>query len=131
MMERVEVQAWLNAYGDAWERGDPQALVALFTADARYQETPFEPPMIGTEAIGAYWKAGAGEGQTDVTFQSQLLAVEGDAAFATWQAKFRRVPTGALVELDGAFHLHFADRQARLRCRALKEWWHRRETPAS
>ena len=27
----------------------------LFTADAAYHETPFDPPMTGSDAIRRYW----------------------------------------------------------------------------
>lgn len=50
---------WLSAYAEAWEAGDPEAIVQFFTADAPYYLTPFHEPMVGTEAIRQYWTRGA------------------------------------------------------------------------
>jgi ketosteroid isomerase-like protein len=118
---------WLRRYGEAWTAGDPVAAVALFTDDATYHETPFDPPMVGSEAIRRYWTEGARDGQRDVRFAAQPFAVTGDSGHALWQASFVRVSSGAFVELDGALAARLA---ADGRCREFREWWHRRETPA-
>jgi ketosteroid isomerase-like protein len=120
--------AWLRRYGDAWIAGDPQAAVALFTEDAAYHETPFEPPMVGSDAIRRYWTEGAQDGQREVTFAARPVGVEGDTFYARWQATFVRVRNGAFVELDGVLSARF-DPDGR--CREFREWWHRRETPSA
>jgi len=117
---------WLRRYGEAWTAGDPAAAVALFSDDAAYHETPFGPPMVGSEAIRRYWTDGARDGQREVRFAAQPLAVSGDSGHARWQASFVRMASGALVELDGVLAASFA---AGGRCREFREWWHRRETP--
>jgi hypothetical protein len=116
---------WLRRYGQAWITGDPRAAVDLFSRDAAYHETPFDPPMVGHDAIRRYWTEGAQEGQREVTFAAQPVAVDGDAGMARWQATFVRVRNGALVELDGVLAARFG---ADGRCREFREWWHRRET---
>jgi hypothetical protein len=63
--------------------------------------------------------------QEDITFESRALVVAGDTAVVHWQARFRRVPSGQNVELDGVFVLVFD--QAGL-CTSLREWWHLRES---
>ena len=50
-MNRAEFGEWLNAYKLAWESGDPGKAAALFTPDVVYEETPFDEPMRGLEAI--------------------------------------------------------------------------------
>lgn len=127
-----ELERWLTRYGQAWEAGDADAAAALFTADAVYRETPFDSAMTGRDAIRAYWRAGAGDGQTGVRFESSVGAVAGDIGFAHWRASFTRVASGARVALDGMFRLTFqrtADGAAL--CARLEEWWHRREDPPS
>jgi SnoaL-like domain len=48
-------RSWLDAYGRAWEKRDPEAATALFTEDSTYQVTPFLEPMRGRKAIFEYW----------------------------------------------------------------------------
>ena len=127
-MTEQDVQVWLDAYGAAWVNGEPRQAVSLFTDTARYQETPFDEPMIGRVAIGAYWQEGAANAQEDIEFTSQVWAVKGDQAFAGWQARFRRKTSGGFVQLDGAFRLSFTTERGVLICQSLDEWWHRRET---
>jgi ketosteroid isomerase-like protein len=117
---------WLRRYGAAWIAGDPEAAVRLFTDDAVYFETPFDPPLAGGGAIRRYWSEGARDGQRDVTFAAQPVACDGDSGFARWQATFVRVRNGASVELDGVLAARFA---ADGRCCEFREWWHRRESP--
>ena len=123
-MTHGDFTRWLNAYGQAWTTGDPDAAVRLFSADAAYFETPFDPPMIGTAAIHRYWTEGAKNAQTGVTFSATVLDVRDATGLARWQASFRRVPSGASVELDGVLIARFGDD---LRCNEFREWWHRRE----
>jgi hypothetical protein len=117
---------WLRRYGEAWVAGDPEAAVRLFTDEAAYHETPFDPPMIGSAAIRRYWTEGAKDGQREVTFGARPIGVRGDVGFARWQATFVRVRDGAAVELDGVLCACFAPDG---RCREFREWWHRRESP--
>lgn len=119
-------QKWLDLYGKAWELGDPVACVQLFSADAAYYETPFDQPMIGTEAIGQYWTDGAKNAQTGVRFEVTQVLLSGNTGFALWRARFRRVPSNVLVELDGALSARFDNL---LKCIEFREWWHRQETP--
>ena len=50
---------WLDDYGRAWIDGAPDQIVALFAEGAHYYETPFDPPMVGRDAIERYWTEGA------------------------------------------------------------------------
>jgi ketosteroid isomerase-like protein len=123
-MTRSGFERWLADYGAAWERGDPDAVLGLFAPDAAYHETPFEPAMVGAEAIRRYWADGARDGQTEVRFEAQVVACDGATGYARWSASFRRVPSGRFVELDGMLAARFDDTQ---RCVEFREWWHRRE----
>jgi ketosteroid isomerase-like protein len=126
MITRATFDDWLRRYGEAWMAGDPQAAVRLFADDAAYHETPFDPPMTGSEAIRRYWTEGAQDGQREVTFGAQCVGVGGDTGYARWQATFVRVRDGAAVELDGVLSARFAPDG---RCCEFREWWHRRESP--
>jgi len=123
----LRFEEWLARYGAAWRAGDPAAAVRLFTEDAAYHETPYEPPMVGHAAIARYWTEGAQQTQADVTFDATVIALVNDTGYARWQATFRRLPSNHRVELDGVLMARFVDDC----CGEFREWWHRRETPAA
>lgn len=118
---------WLDRYKSAWEHGDPDAAAALFAADALYEETPFDEPMRGREAIRAYWRAGAARAQRDIRFRYKVAAVAGAVGLSHWHCDFTRVPSGEAVEIDGIFRCTF---DAEGLCSRFQEWWHRRTTGA-
>ena len=115
--------SWLGAYGDAWEARDPRAAAELFSADATYQETPFEEPARGREAIAQYWSR-VTRGHQQVRFDHEVLAVTEDMGIARWWASFDSVHLGARVELDGIFVVRMG---AEGMCKEFREWWHYRE----
>ena len=127
-MNEQDVQNWLNEYGRAWVNGDPDHLVTLFFDTATYRETPFDDPMNGRDQIREYWQNGAADAQENVEFTSQVWATKNNTAIAGWQARFTRIASGARVELDGTFRLVFSNEQRTLKCTALEEWWHIRES---
>ncbi len=127
-MNKQDVQKWLDRYGAAWIKGDPEFATSLFSNAATYQETPFDKPMKGHVEIRKYWQEGASDSQENVKFASEVWAVEGDVAMAGWNASFTRSATGVGVELDGTFRLSFSEGPSGLICDSLQEWWHRRET---
>ncbi|MGZ8997595.1 MAG: nuclear transport factor 2 family protein [Allosphingosinicella sp.] len=112
--------AWLDGYKAAWESRDPSAAAELFTADASYREMPFDEPIVGREAIAAYW-ANAVAGQQDVRFTYNILSCAGGEAICHWHCTFTGAPGGAAVELDGIFRCRFADSAHVDR---FEEWWH-------
>jgi ketosteroid isomerase-like protein len=126
-VDRAAVEAWLAAYGKAWENMDPNAAVELFTADATYRETPFEEIMRGRNAIHAYWSE-IPDYHKDVSFGSEVLMVEGDRAVAHWWVSLFRVKTEERSRSDGVFVLEF-DEGSGL-CRSLREWWHSGPEPS-
>lgn len=126
-MNETQFRDWLDAYGRAWQQGDAKATMTLFAAGASYHETPFDPPLAGLDAIHDYWKAGAGQTQTDVTFTYEVLDFANNRGIAHWRATFLRLPAGTAVRLDGLLVARF-NRAGR--CKEFREWWHREETAA-
>ena len=49
----------MTAYGKASAENNPRASAELFSQNAEYYETPFDPPMVGRDAIREYWEVGA------------------------------------------------------------------------
>lgn len=122
-MDERQFSQWLERYREAWEGRDPQAAVRLFAPKATYQETPYDIPMQGEAEIYEYWSE-VPNSQADIHFSWQVLAVTGLSGIAHWQARFRRLPDGPQVHLDGVL---VADFDQEGRCTAFREWWHRQE----
>jgi hypothetical protein len=121
-LTRTDFDSWLRGYGRAWEGRDADAAAALFTPDAEYYWTPFDPPQRGRAGVAAAWN-GAVQGQRDITFECAVIATGGARGTAHWNARFTSVPDGAPVELDGILIAEFGGSG---QCRIFREWWHRR-----
>jgi SnoaL-like domain len=120
-VDRETFEAWLDAYGRAWETGDREAAAELFTEDAAYHETPFDEPMRGRAEISEYW-SDVPRLQENVRFSYEILAAS--EGVAHWRADFLRLPSRTPVRLDG---IMLARLDAEGRCAEFREWWHRRE----
>jgi ketosteroid isomerase-like protein len=78
--DRATVSRWLAAYEAAWRSPGTEALAGLFTADASYLQAPYDPPVIGLDAVGRMWDAER-EGPDEVfTLSTDILAVDGQVA---------------------------------------------------
>ena len=119
-LDGAALESWLKAYGSAWQARDPLAAGRLFSADASYQEMPFDAAKQGRAAIQDYWKTVTAD-QREIQFESKVIAVNGNTGVAHWKATFKLQSTGATIALDGVFVLEFA---ASGECRSLREWWH-------
>jgi ketosteroid isomerase-like protein len=114
----------LGRYGRAWETFDGDAWVDLFTDDAEYREDPFEPPLVGHNAVRAYLLKAA-ELQEDVSFTVERHWVVDPTVLVVWHAGYIQRSDRAQVRLAGFMTLEMRDGKiARLR-----EWYHRRSSP--
>lgn len=113
---------WLTAYGRAWSERDPDAMVALFAADATYREDPFGSATHGRKAIRTAWVDIAIH-QKDIHFAYQILSVNRNRGIAHWTASFVRRPSGEIVRLDGVLMATFNGTGV---CTEFREWWGRR-----
>jgi hypothetical protein len=82
---RDDVMRWVAGYERAWREGDVSALGALFTADARYRRSPYEPDEVGRAAIGAFWREDEGE---TFTVEAEPVAVEGGTAVVRLRVRY-------------------------------------------
>ena len=116
----------LERYGKTWATFDGDGWTDLFTDDIEYHEDPFEPPMVGHNAVRAYLLE-ASERQQDVEFTIERHWVVAPTVLAAWHASYIRRTDLARVRLAGFMTMEIADdgRIARFR-----EWWHRRESTA-
>lgn len=114
----------LGAYARAWMAFDGDAWVDLFSEDVEYHEDPFEPPLVGHNAVRAYLlQAAEAQEQVDVTIERHWVV--GPTVLAAWHASFVRRPTRERVRLAGFMTLEI---DAGARITRFREWWHRRES---
>lgn len=117
----------LDRYRQAWESFDGDGWVALFTDDAEYHEDPFEPPIVGHNALRAYLlEAAAAQDQVEMTVERHWVV--GPTVLAAWHASFIRRPGRERVRIAGFMTLEIA---ADGRVARFREWWHKRETPVA
>lgn len=114
----------LDRYARAWEQFDGDAWVELFSDDVEYREDPFEPPMVGHNALRAYLlEAADSQEQLEVTIERHWVA--GSTVLAAWHASFIRRSSRARVRIAGFMTLEIV---ADGRIGRFREWWHRRES---
>jgi ketosteroid isomerase-like protein len=113
----------LERYGRAWAAFDGDAWVDLFTDDVEYHGDPFEPPLVGHNAVRAYLLKAA-ELQEEVDFTVERHWFVEPTILAAWHAGYIQRSDRAQIRLAGFMTLEVrGDKIARLR-----EWYHRRPT---
>jgi RNA polymerase sigma-70 factor (ECF subfamily) len=85
-VRRTADRELLRKYVDAWERADIDTLVSLLRDDAVLSMPP-QPPLLGAEAIRAFWLSG--------------ICCFGGRAFPAWS---NGAPAIAVFESDGSPH---------------------------
>ena len=119
-MTHEDVQRWLDRYVAAWRSYDRDAIVALFTPDARYAYRPWDDPVVGAEAIADAWLAEQDEpGSWDASYRP--LVIEGDTAVVKGETDYpaegkRYVNLWVMRFVDG-------------RCADFVEWYMRVRGP--
>jgi ketosteroid isomerase-like protein len=84
-VDRDDVTRWVSAYERAWRDEDAAAVVGLFSEDAAYRASPYEPPAVGHDAIKAFWLDDAGR---TFTMDAQVVAVEGVVAVVRLEVRY-------------------------------------------
>jgi ketosteroid isomerase-like protein len=126
-LDHAAAEDLLDRYGRAWESFDGDAWTGLFSDDVEYREDPFEPPMVGHNAVRAYLLEAA-ERQQDVEFTVERHWVAGSTVLAAWHAGYIARSNRARVRLAGFLTMEIA---ADGRIARFREWWHRRESTAA
>ena len=95
-MTQQRVQAWLDAYVEAWHSYDRAAIAELFSPEATYRYHPYDEP--------GSWEA-----------RYEPLLIDGDRAVATGETRYADGQT-----FSNLFVLEF---DADGRCRSFTEWF--------
>jgi len=84
-MDRDDVMRWVAGYERAWRDGDLGAVGELFTEDAKYRPSPYEPSEVGHAAIRAFWLDDDGQ---VFTVRAEPVTVEGHVAVVRLEVRY-------------------------------------------
>lgn len=101
-------QDLLARFKQARERRDPDLAVALFRDDAEYRADPFEPALVGANAIRGLWNDVAAS-QVNVEFDAERVWVSGSTVLSSWHAAFTRRTTAERVRERGFLTIELDD----------------------
>jgi len=87
-MDRERVRAWIDDYERLWRTAGVDGLDGLFTPDAVYRQGPWEPDVIGLDAIGAMWERERNGPDEVFTMASDVVAVDGNTAVVRAEVRY-------------------------------------------
>jgi len=93
-------------------------MVELFSAGAEYRYEPFEPSLIGANAIREYWNGIAAD-QVHVDFDVERVWVVGRTVLSHWHAAYTRGGTADRIRVRGFSTMEMDDENHISR---LREW---------
>jgi len=126
MIDHAAAGTLLDAMAEAWVAFDGDAWVNLFTEDAVLQQDPFDPPLVGRNALRADLLEAAGF-EEQVEFNWERHWVVPPTILAPWRMSYIHRHSRTRVSLAGFATLEIAEDGRIARAR----WWYlRRETPA-
>ncbi len=82
----MNIDEFMQAYKEAWERRDPAMFCALFVADGEYHNTPFAVQR-GHAQLAEYWRRV--QLQEDVRVAYQVLASTPEGGIAHWHVTYQ------------------------------------------
>ena len=115
-MDRHDVRSWVDSYERAWREAGTTGLAGLFTEDATYLASPWQPPIEGLGAIAEFWEAEREGPDEEFTMVSEVVAVDGDTAVVAAQVEYGGPEPQRWKDL---WVLRFGTDG---RCRAFEEW---------
>ena len=94
-IETTQIDAWLEAYRQAWSSGDRTQIAALFTDGIRYFTAPYGAPLVGIERVTEYWLAQE-ESALPWTFEYEVVARQDDLFVVRAVTSYPQGTLGAL-----------------------------------
>lgn len=123
-MKGEDVQRWLDAYIAAWRSYERDAILALFSEDARYRYHPWDDWIAGSSAIADDWLSDRDDPDS-WTAEYQPLAIDGEVVVATGRSTYTN-PDGSIRTIyDNCFVMRF---DGAGRCREFTEFFMERPT---
>ena len=98
----------MDAFARGWSRAKVDEILAIFTDDAVFLETPFSAPLKGRDAIRRWW-ADVPYHQSEITVTTGEIYAAGPWFSTEFKVVFRRRRTGEWVEAKGAIFCETAD----------------------
>ncbi len=111
-------QDLIARYKFALERRDPDLALELFREDAEYRPDPFEPALVGSNAIRESWN-GIAASRNHVEFDAEHIWVSGATVLASWHGTYTVRATTERVRTLGFMTLELDDDGLISR---LREW---------
>lgn len=111
----------IDAFGQGWERGDAEAIAAVFADDAVFLDQPFGTKESGLAAIRAYW-VDLPKNQAEVTFRAGEILSAGPWFATEYRCTYRRRRTGEWVDVRGALFCETKDGKIS----EMRMYWHRK-----
>jgi hypothetical protein len=131
VMDRADVEHWLDRYRHAWSTDDPKDIAALFTEEATYSPFPWprgERNWKGRDTIIDKW-IGHGDSKAGWHFEHNILAVDGNTAVIEgWTTYDPTAETPYEDAYANIWVVRFADDG---RARSFAEWWVQRPVPSA
>lgn len=107
---------WVAAYERAWRTAGTASLADLFTPEARYLAAPFEAPLVGREAIAAFWETEREGPDETFALHAELVAADGGTGVVRAAVVYGEPPRRTYRDL------WVITLDADGRCSAFEEW---------
>jgi hypothetical protein len=123
-MTEDDAQGWLDAYGQAWNSYDPDAIRSLFSEHAEYRFHPWDggkDVLVGREAIVRSWLDDRDKAGT-YTGAWRPLIVRGERVVATGTSRYYTDSTRKELERE-FYNLWILDFDDDGRCSSFTEWF--------
>ncbi|MCL5430221.1 MAG: nuclear transport factor 2 family protein [Candidatus Marsarchaeota archaeon] len=120
MTDKKTVLKIMKKYKEAWERRDPEAIVKIFTKNARYYDRVIlNKPFVGHTGIRKYWQDKVVGEQENIKFKLLNLYIVKNTALFEWDARFYDKKREFTVHMIGAMILEIKEDKIS----SLREYW--------
>jgi hypothetical protein len=120
IMNRPELQAWLDRYVDAWRANEREPIEALFTEDVVYRWRPYDsyPAAHGIDAVVEGWLGDTLDEPDSWDAHYEPYAIEDDRAVAVGVSRYHATGDEPERTYRNVFLMRFAPDG---RCREFTE----------
>lgn len=106
-MNHDGVREWIERYESAWRTAGTDRLAELFADNVRYRVSPWAEPIVGLDAVAAFWDGSRDGPAEEFSMESEIVAVEGDTAVVRVDVDYPRNEPASwrdlwIVRFDGS-----------------------------